>query len=60
MTTYAEKIEALKTSERILKAVLEFRKDHPLDDWEGDAQEFFESVGEDDVVDFFKKLYMVA
>ena len=54
-------VETDWSDDHINRVVRKFREKYPRlsDDWEGDAQEFFEYVGDDGVLDFFCELYGV-
>ena len=47
------------SDDRIIEIVKKFKHDYPMKDWDGDSQEFFESVDETDIIIFFEKLYGV-
>ena len=39
------------------RLVTMFKKKYPMEDWDGDAQEFFETVPEEDIIWFFMQMY---
>lgn len=41
----------------ILSTVWDFKREFPMKDWDGDGQEFFETIDECALLEFFEKLY---
>lgn len=47
------------TTTKLHSKVLQFMVEFPMEEWDGSAQQFFESVPVGDIIKFFKELYEI-